>query len=342
MSRGSTTPASGGGAWAVLLAALLLAFSAVGGQAQGLSEAEATDFLAQSVCLDAAGQPIPGRLPFEPGCERHRPARLEEVLPWRKTDYPDRDAATARPQGYMASDAVLGQLLGRPAIIQTFDIGGGFQGHEFGRFEQDEGGQAALLRQKPDGAEASFVVTQDGGRPGILQWFLSPACRPGAPLAPAWLAFAGEVPEGRWAERIAPINIAAAPDACPHDFGQALTRWRRARITLPMRFHDDPTPRELSADVIVSEHYARPEIAASDHLERFWFAHGLGMVRWERWNNGAFLPDTAERGRWFARTGRCGPVPFSEAPGPGWKLVDCRIWTNFSRQGGRVAPWPLP
>ena len=151
----------------------------------GPGEAEATAFLAQSVCLDDAGRPVPGRLPFEPGCVRRRPARIDEVLPWRKTDYPDSAAAVARPQGYMASDAVVGRLLGRPAIIQTFDIGGGFQGHEFGRFEPDEGGQAALLRPGPGGVEASFVVTQDGGRPGVLQWFLSPDCRPGEPPAPA-------------------------------------------------------------------------------------------------------------------------------------------------------------
>lgn len=325
-----------------LLLAVPLFLSTGAASAEGLSGAEATAFLAQSVCLDGAGAPIPGRLPFEPGCDRRRPARIEEVLPWRKTDFPDSSAALARPQGYMASDAVVGRLLGRPAIIQTFDIGGGFQGHEFGRFEPDEGGQAALLSPGPNGVEAGFVVTQDGGRPGVLQWFLSPACRPGAPPAPAWLAFAGEVPDGRWAERIAPINIAAAPNACPRDFGRALTRWRRARIALPMRWHDDPTPRSLPVETIVSEHYARPEIVASDHLERFWFARDLGMVRWERWNNGAFLADTPERGRWFARTGRCGPVPFSESPGPGWALVDCRTWTNFSRQGGRVAPWPLP
>ena len=54
-----------------------------------------------------------------------------EVLPVEPLDQPfsgDSGAALARPQGYMASDAVVGRLLGRPAIIQTFDIGGGFQG----------------------------------------------------------------------------------------------------------------------------------------------------------------------------------------------------------------------
>ena len=292
---------------------------------------------ARNACLDAAGQPVPGRLPVEPGCERRRPIRQGESLPWRKTDWPATFHAARQPEGYMASDATLGRLGSAEAAIQTFDFGGG--DWAFGRLDaQPDGGQVALLG--PRGAE--LVLTQDSGRPGQIQWFLSPDCRPGAPPSAGWLIFGPEVPTGRWAQAVAQLRIAPAPDACPTGFDAALTRWRREIIPMPFRFHDDARPREAAMEVIVSEHYGGPTIARGGHLERFWYARGLGMVRWERWEDPAQDPKVPERAAWLAGTGRCGPVPFSDQPAPRWGLVDCRTWTNFRRPAAGEAMRPIP
>ena len=97
-------------------------------------------FMAQSVCLDARGAVQAGRLPFEPGCGRSRPLSAGESLPYRKHDWPGAADAAAQPRGYQASDSLLGTLLGRPAVIQTFDFGGGRR--VFSRFDPADGGQA--------------------------------------------------------------------------------------------------------------------------------------------------------------------------------------------------------
>ena len=75
----------------------------------------------QATCLDAAGASRPGVLPFEPGCGPSRPLQTGEPLPYRKHDWPAATQARALPLGYQASDSLAGHLLGRPAIIQTFD-----------------------------------------------------------------------------------------------------------------------------------------------------------------------------------------------------------------------------
>ncbi|MCR0981539.1 hypothetical protein [Roseomonas populi] len=341
--RGHPRPAARSGAGAVGLIAALLALGLPGlappVAAAPLERAEALEFLVQSACLDPAGQPIPGRLPFDPGCDRRRPMRAGEALPWRKTDWPGLAHIATQPEGYMASDALLGNLQGREAAIQTFDFGGGSAA--FGRFDPaSDGGQVAVLIA----GRAELAVTQDGGRPGQLQWFLSPDCRPGAPAAAGWLVFGTEVPTGWWGQAVARLRIAPASDACPTGFDQALTRWRRERIPMPVRFHDDPRAREVPMDVIVSEHFGGPTVAEGAHLERFWYARGLGMVRWERWEDPARNPRVKERAEWFAGTARCRPAPFSERPAPGWGLVDCRSWTNFRRpRAGEVlhsTGWP--
>ena len=124
-------------------------------------------FMTQAACLNTRDTPLPGRLPFEPGCERTRPLSAADPLPYRKHDWPGAPHAVALPNGYQASDSVRGTLLGHPAVLQTFDFGGG-GARAFDRFDAGDGGQAVLLR---DGAAAS-PMTQDGG--GGVQWFQSP------------------------------------------------------------------------------------------------------------------------------------------------------------------------
>ena len=84
--------------------------------------------MAQSVCLDAQDAPRPGLLPFEAECERSRPLSAGDPLPYRKHDWPGASDAAVLPSGYQASDSLRGTLLGRPAILQTFEAVVGFRG----------------------------------------------------------------------------------------------------------------------------------------------------------------------------------------------------------------------
>ena len=293
------------------------------------AEPPLTGYLVQSACLDEAGTPIPGRLPFEPGCDRTRPLRIGEPLPYRKHDWPG-TAEAALPQGYQASDSLLGSLRGVPTAIQTFDFGNAPRA--FGRKDPGDGGQVIPL---PPGGEIAVAMTEDGG--GGVQWFQSAECRPG------WLVAAPPL-TAEWQQRLVGLAITAGPELCPGRVNPSLTRWRRAAIGLPWREAADGRTATSRAEVLVSEHFSGTAIAIADHLERFWFAQGLGLVRWERWENAARsqLPGREAMAELMDRSRRCPPIAFGEAPGPRWQLVDCRTWTNMVRALSEALGWPAP
>ena len=89
-------------------------------------------------------------------------------------------------------------------------------------------------------------------------------------------------------------------------------------------------------------------VEAADHLERFWFVRGLGLARWERWENTAKsrLTGRDRMAATIAESHRCPPIAFGEPPSNGWRLVDCRTWTNMVRAAPdaplAALPWPAP
>ena len=247
-------------------------------------------------------------------------------------------------------------------MVQTFDFGTG--GRVFGRFDGGlvtgsgvtgsggtgggDGGQVLML---VDGW-ASAAMTEDGG--GGVQWFLGEACR--SPVATdgrflGWLMFCNEVKADAWNSVVARLNIAAGPENCPRLFNAAFTRYRLDRIAFPFRIIDASrvTTAIRHLDVVVSEHYGGTDIESANHLERFFFARRLGLVRWERWSNRRVSRQAAdaETAAQLAGTARC---PKLERPGldtigqpggpPGhdWLQVDCRTWTALVRQ---TLPWSV-
>jgi hypothetical protein len=327
-----------------LLSALLFLLSALLALATpaAAQDGPLLPWLVQSACLDAAGRPVPGLLPVEPACRRQAPQRQADPMPYRRHDWPAVQHAAALPQGYQASDAVLGTLMGRPAAIHTFDFGAG-EGRRFGALDRGrgDGGNAVPLGPGP----AFIAMTEDGG--GGVQWFLSPDCRQGGLGWQGWLLAGLQLTEA-WTERVARLRIAPTAQACPTRFDDSLTRWRRTALDLPWR--DAATGRQAVArvDAILSEHFGGGAIATADHLERFVLARGLGLVRWERWANAALSRNAtlARDAAAFARHQRCPPLPVSDPPAPGWVMLDCRTWTNFVRAApGRplaALPWPPP
>ncbi|MBW6396942.1 hypothetical protein KPL78_03735 [Roseomonas sp. HJA6] len=320
-----------------LLSIVLLAGACLPAAAQ---QSALLPFLVQSICLDAAGRPEPGLLPFEPGCTRRAPQRQDAPMPYRRHDWPAAQQARSIPQGYQASDAVLGSLLGVPAAVQTFDFGAG-ENRRFGTHDRGRGDGGQVI---PLGPGPSFIaMTEDAG--GGVQWFLSPDCRSGGRGWQGWL-LAGPGAGDAWTTRVMRLRIAPSPQACPTAFDASLTRFRRTRLALPWREAATGQTGSITVDAIVSEHYGGADIATAHHLERFVLARDLGMVRWERWENAAVtrdaeLPRQAERLR---QQQRCPALSVSTAPGPGWFLRDCRFWTNFVRaapgQPLAALPWP--
>ncbi|WP_149539047.1 hypothetical protein [Siccirubricoccus phaeus] len=309
----------------------------LGGGAAGAQDL--APFFVQAGCVDAAGRPQPGMLPFESGCGRPRPLAAGQPLPYRKHDWPAEAEAAALPQGYQASDSLLGTLRGRRAALQSFDFADATRA--FARRDPGDGGQAVVL--DPGGAWA--VLTEDGS--GGRQWFQGPRCGQRALRGEpdrGWLFALAPLREG-WQQRVVRLGISAAAEACPAALNPSLTRWRMLRLELPWRDAGGP-PRAVAAEVLLSEHYGGAGIAMADHLERFWFARDLGLVRWERWENPARSPALriAAMAALLAASGRCPPVAGAEPPGPGWRAVDCRLWTNFARAAPgamlRGLEWP--
>jgi hypothetical protein len=285
--------------------------------------ATAMDYLVQSNCLDGQGRAEPGVLPFQPACTRTAPLLATQGMAYRKHDWPAPEHRAGAPLGYQASDAYVSTLRGLPAAIQTFEFGGG--AYQFGRFDPGaDGGDAVVLR----GAEASIGVSQDSDG---VKWLLGRGCVPGGALAPGWLAF-----EGPAGERVAPNAITKSPDACPWAYSMSLTRWRSARLDFPYLIRGNPAGT-FAAEFIVSEHYSHPAVERSNAMERFWFARGLGKLRWEAWVNleapGQDVAKWSRQAAWFASTRRCPAVEGGVGPNaPGrhnWVLTECRTWTNF-------------
>lgn len=297
-------------------------------------------WLVQSICIDAAGAPIPGLLPFEAACTHRAPQRQGAPMPYRRHDWPAAQQARGLPLGYQASDSVLGSLLGTPAAVQTFDFGAG-GGRRFGVFDRGhgDGGQVIPLGPGP----AFIAMTEDGA--GGVQWFLSPDCRQGGRGWQGWL-LAGPNLSETWNSRVVRLRIAPSPQACPTAFDASLTRFRRTRLALPWRDAATGQVATIPVDAIVSEHFGGAEIATAEHLERFVLARDLGMVRWERWENPAIArrPDLAQRAEVVQRQQRCPMLSISEPPAQGWQMRDCRHWTNFVRatpgQPLAALPWP--
>jgi hypothetical protein len=318
---------------------LFLLWPTLASVAQTRSE-ELTGYVVQSLCVDDNGKPTPS-LPIDKDCTKSRLQRSDDSATYRKHDWPNTLDDPSLSRGYQASDSVLERRNSRTLVIQTFDFG--TDGRVFGRFDRGRGDGGQVLMFVGDWA--SFAMTEDGS--GGVQWFVGETCR--SPVSQdarflSWLVFPKDVREERWREVVAKLNITGDPNLCPRRFNDALTRYRMVRVEFPFRIIENSpyaTPFRQKLNVIVSEHYGDTNIATSDHLERFYFAQGLGLIRWERWANGNLQQPEGVRDaqRMLSQTSRCPRIQeHGAAPGQHWLLVDCRTWTTMVKQ---AAPWSV-
>lgn len=331
--------------WAGIVAIVLAALIAFGWSRSRdavLTTAEMVEFLAQCIGTTESGSARFG--PDAPGCEGG-PSKLEDMLSWRKFDWPGQDDPRSIPSGYLASDAVVIADGPDPVIAHLADFGDHIR--RFRHFDagQGDGGQVVQII---DGA-AYGVMTEDGG--AGYQWFVSPACQPGGTARDrlkSWLFFGDDAKSGAWREKVVSLTMVRSRDGCARGFAQSYTRYRReslaVRFIMPAGGSRSPVTQDV--DSIVSEHFGRGSIETADHLERFFFGRGLGMYRWERWEERRRtlqkgVDDQAAR---LSRSARCPPIAYSTLPERNWTMTDCRMWTNLAKQepGWKPADFSWP
>lgn len=309
----------------------------------GMTSPEMVEFLAQCIMADE------GTVNFGAqtrGCETG-PSKLTDKLAWRKFDWPGKDDPRSAPTGYLASDAIVLADGPTQVIAHLADFGDHIR--RFRHFDagKGDGGQVVQIL---DGA-AYGVMTEDGG--AGYQWFVSPACQQGADARDrlkSWLFFKDDARPGRWRDEVVSLTMVRSHEGCATGFSQSYTRYRRETFAVPFIKSNGSvrTTSKQDVDSIVSEHYGRGSIETADHLERFFFGRGLGMFRWERWEQ---RQRTLQKGvdaqaARLANSGRCPSMAYSVAPAANWIMTDCRMWTNLIVQQPPWSPvdfgWPGP
>lgn len=155
----------------------------------------------------------------------------------------------------------------------------------FGPFVAANGDGGETYELRPDGS-VYITSTQDGGKPGVVTQF-----------GDGWWAFDQYVPDcatGGWRN---------GPDG--------LGRACHQVITLP------GSPAPITADTIVSEHYALP--GQTGPMERAFYAQGYGRLAWMSFNQpGCIAVDPARA-----------PAISAFDSGPGPAKCDERLNTNI-------------
>ncbi len=300
-------------------------------------------FLAQ--CIETGADGLPRFGDQAQGTCHNSHLTADDPMAWRKFDWPGQGDPRAFPIGYLANDAVVLSLGPNPLIAHIADFGD--TERQFRRFDAGKGDGGQVVQIIDDAAYG--IMTEDGG--AGYQWFVGPGCRGpagGLERFKSWLFFAADVTSGSWRQRIAELAMVRSASECSRGFAKSLTRYRLEAIQVPMFALFDGKRQAMTALVptIVSEHFGRDTVKTADHLERFFFGNGLGMYRWERWEQrGRSLSSDIDRqSAEFARSNRCPALPFSVPPAADWVMIDCRMWTNLIRQDdpwrARAFGWP--
>lgn len=289
------------------------------------SGSSVSDFLIQDVCTDAKGKVI-ALDPASPACTHRRNLQYGEKLPYHKTDQHGSDANPAAANGYQRSDS-FPVSKDSSLVGHTLDFGVG--GGTFGRKDANDGFNLYETR----GTYASAIATQDAV--GGIQYFIAPTCVNGNGNEDSWGLFPTAM-KGTGSNLFS-LQIASTPDACPGNFAQSYTAWE---------FPSSPLTYTNGTKLVtaLSYHYASPTVAASDHLEKFYFTREYGATRWERWErpNTPYHSQEKERAASKAALGVCnGPSVTYDSAGP-WYLVDCREWTNIIPDTNPSSKWYNP
>jgi len=317
---------------ALLLAGQLFAGFAAPARAAGA--ASISDYMIMDVCVDASDRVLPGLVPGDAGCTRHRDIRPGEPPPYELRNF-------ANPGGNCDADDGSIIRLNRPVeragetriVSSNTPVPPGPCGGGRGRSAANPGEGGASIQWYDDG----YGFIMGSYSPVALSIYQTPLCRDGSRssrrffrgwvIAPAAVPDVGRSGFGVFEGRLATGAASALPDACPTRYRRALTTW----LVTPMRF---TAGREAVS--IVSSHFAQVSRdglspGRTMQMEQSYWTREFGLSRWEKWaredwvhpRSGRPAPELArelrERGRCGAPAGGSFDVSprtrFTEAPG---------------------------
>lgn len=231
--------------------------------------------------------------------------------PFRDTDrltYRQRDLPFAGwPSGQETSDCVLSASGYASFDYESFPPW-------VGSYTSQGGNGGDVIIVTSDGW-AKAVATMDGGRPGQLYYFVGPGLgEPGDGRIGGWVVAGPDVAVRNWHSVVCwiqqSINTPYAPIGAP---SPAYTRY----------LIDNVPFRSSQVETLVSEHYSTEDPTQADAVERFWYASGIGKIRWERWSRDPPVPDDALNPT---------QIPYgwpSPTLSQGLRLSDLRNYTNI-------------
>lgn len=251
---------------------------------------DVTAYLAQQRCPDGVLQLA------EPACPA-QPQRASDLMLMRRYDL----GAPAPLPGYAAQDGFVSDDGSYYVNSWSFAPSFGDLAAVVGN-----GGEAYVT----DGHTVRIALTQDGGKPGVLQGFYGAHCG-----GTGWVAFRDDAPTGSWKTVTASLNDLPVPSACSAA-NSSPTRYRLEQVTIGFNIGPETLP------CVISEHYD-----ISPNMERSYWCKGVGRVVWEAWTKvnpaGSDLAD------------RCPGTSFTDLPqGAGWRLQDCRYAVNLVATAG--------
>ena len=160
-----------------------------------------------------------------------------------------------------------------------------------------------------DGHTVRISYTQNGCAVGpgcptgtIAGWWVGPLCG-----GTGWLEFDDQAPiDGSWKSRVATLagSVVSASD-CSQPLNSAYTQWRGD--TLPIVLTVNGTPRSITGQVVVSEHYGGATAQTATSMERVIMFAEFGRLSWQSWTTTPATPPQGCQsfGAW------------SQPPGPG-------------------------
>ena len=226
---------------------------------------------------------------------------INDMLTMRRHDWPP-------PLGWEICDCVKVDPF---TALQTFDF-----------VDPANAGDGGQMIKVGDDGFVRAISTRDGGTP-YLQYFVG---RNNG--GTGWIFFGTDAPTGKWRELVATLAKSNWENDKP-PLGKAFTRYRREQISMPV--HEGSASGVGVFDCIISEHYDMETINQSQAMERSYFAHGFGLVRWEAWGRTSDAPVGDLHLRYQH-------VAYSNPPDHGWYLDDIRTYTNFVA----CEPTPVP
>ncbi len=301
-----------------------LAFAAVGCVTAAFSFSrpdardDIRDFMIMDVCVDQRDRVLSGLSPTDPGCERHRDIRPNEIAPYHLHNFPANNAPCAARLGTILKDNFPVVKGGVKRIVSFYNHGvdGSCPG---------KGGSAlpfGTLNNPDDGGSIQWYDDQYGfimgsWSPVDLSSFVGSKCssHPHSSLryARGWVigprtlpSFRGTFDYALFASKLETGRPDLSRVSCPTRVNRALTTWVRDAFVYKSG---------LTLNSLISDHYSRGDARGdspgkAEQVERTYWTREFGLTRWEKWARSDWVnPRTKRPAREAAealyRSGRC-------------------------------------